>query len=67
MVTATASGIRCSDGYVTPQKTFVRSYTRAQLAALLRRAGFRSLEFLHAERTTAPEYLYAVARVDPLA
>lgn len=62
IVTAHASGVRCSDGYITPGRTFVRSYTRAQLAATLRRAGFSSVEFLHRQDTTQPEYLYAIAR-----
>jgi hypothetical protein len=61
VVTAHASGERCSDGYVTPQRTFIRAYTRDQLSQALRNAGFRSIVFLHADTTTAPEYLYAMA------
>jgi ubiquinone/menaquinone biosynthesis C-methylase UbiE len=62
VVTATASGRPCSDGYVTPHRTFIRSYTRAQLAALVRRAGFGAIQFLHGPKTLHPEYLYALAR-----
>lgn len=62
VVTASADGIRCSDGYITPNRTFIRAYTRPQLARVLRRAGFRAVEFLHKPSTVAPEYLYALAR-----
>ena len=61
VVTANASGVSCSDGYVTPQKTFIRSYTAQQLTAVLKCAGFRSITLLHAKGTKAPEYLYALA------
>jgi Methyltransferase domain len=62
VVTAHATGVRCSDGYVTPGRTFIRSYTREQLDATLRDAGFSSVEFLHRHDTARPEYLYAMAR-----
>lgn len=64
VVTATASGVRCSDGFLTPQKTFIRSFNRHQLRSLLERAGFASVEFLHGPKTMEPEYLYALGRRD---
>jgi SAM-dependent methyltransferase len=61
IVTATAAGVRCSDGYVTPNRTFARSYTKLQLAALLKKCGFRKIEFLHRKAVRAPEIVHAVA------
>jgi hypothetical protein len=56
---------RCSDGYITSQRTFVRSYTRAQLVSLLTDHGFRSRTFLHKPQSTRPELLHVIARRDP--
>lgn len=53
---------RCSDGYVTSQRTFVRSFTPAELRSLLRPRGFRSLTFLHKASTAEPELLHVIAR-----
>ena len=61
IVTARASGIPCSDGFLTPTRTFSRSFTREQLSKLLKRAGFPRVEFLHGPMTLAPEYLFAAA------
>ena len=61
LVTAHASGVPCSDGFLTPARTFSRSFTRAQFSRLLSRAGFCKVEFLHGSKTVAPEYLYAIA------
>jgi hypothetical protein len=61
LVTATVAGHRCTDGYTTPNKTFARSFTRAQLKKLLSATGFEYVEFLHKEATREPEYLHAVA------
>lgn len=61
LVTARAKGIRCSDGYLTPNKTFARSYTKAQLRALLYTCGFQSIDFLHKKNVKQPEYLHAIA------
>lgn len=61
LVTATASGIPCSDGFLTPGKTFSRSFTRQQFLRLLKLGGFPHIEFLHAPKTKAPEYLHAIA------
>jgi uncharacterized UPF0146 family protein len=61
VVTAEASGRRCSDGYVTPNRTFIRPYSRLQLLRLLRRAGFTKVQFLHKHQTKAPELLHAIA------
>jgi len=61
VVTAQATGVRCGDGYVTPNHTFVRSFSRAQLRSFLAGAGFQRLDFLHAPATVAPELLHAIA------
>jgi len=53
---------RCSDGYITSQRTFVRPFSRAQLTALLTEHGFRSLTFLHKAWSTKPELLHVIAR-----
>jgi hypothetical protein len=62
LVTAHHSGMRCSDGYLTPGYTFARSYTRIQLRRLLTYNGFRTIEFLHRDATESPELLHAIAR-----
>jgi SAM-dependent methyltransferase len=61
LVTANGSGRRCSDGFFTPNLTFSRSYSAKQLENLVRAAGFRRIEFLHAEGTKNPELLHALA------
>lgn len=61
VVTAYADGIKCSDGFLTPQRTFVRSYDRPQLIRLLRSAGFSRIESLHKPGTKAPELLHVIA------
>lgn len=61
IVTAHARGVPCGDGFVTPQRTFVRSYSRPQLRSFLTRSGFQRLDFLHAGSTDAPELLHAIA------
>jgi hypothetical protein len=61
VVTARAEGLRCSDGYITPNKSFARSFTRDQLRGLLIAAGFVDIEFLHKQSSRTPELLHAVA------
>lgn len=61
VVTAHAHGKPCGDGYITPNRTFVRSYSRPQLRSFLTRCGFKRLDFLHAADTDAPEILHAIA------
>ena len=61
VVTAHAKGIRCSDGFLTPQRTFVRAFNRAQLNRLLHAAGFARVEFLHKPGINAPELLHVIA------
>ncbi len=61
LVTAEAEGKRCSDGFITPNLTFARSYTPAQLRALLQESGFRTIEFLHRPWVKAPELVHAIA------
>jgi len=53
---------RCSDGYLTSQRTFVRSYTKAQLEEFLRSNGFKYLKFLHGPSLEEPELLDVIAR-----
>src|SRR5262249_7487640 len=66
LVTAIASGKRCSDGYITPNKSFARSFTRAQLRAFLLATGFEYVQFLHKDGTKEPEYLHAIASKRPI-
>jgi hypothetical protein len=61
LVTAQQKGKRCSDGYLTPGRTFARSYTRDQLVRLLTRGGFRRIKFFHRKGIEAPELLHALA------
>lgn len=61
LITAQASGKPCSDGFLTPNRTFSRSFTRVQLTRLLNAGGFSRIEFLHKAGTKAPEYLHAIA------
>jgi len=61
VVTAHARGVRCSDGFLTPHRTFVRSFNALQLTRLLRSAGFARIEFLHKPGIKAPELLHAIA------
>lgn len=61
VVTAHAEGVRCSDGFLTPQRTFVRAFNRAQLRRLLRLAGFARVEFLHKPGINSPELLHVIA------
>jgi hypothetical protein len=62
LLTAKNQGVRCGDGYLTPNRSFARSYTRRQMERLLRSAGFLSLHFLHKSSSKAPEYLHVLAR-----
>lgn len=61
LITAQASGKPCSDGFLTPNRSFSRAFTRDQLARLLRSGGFYRIDFLHKAGTKAPEYLHAMA------
>ena len=61
LLTAHNTGVPCSDGYLTPNRTFSRSYTRLQLERFLLTCGFRRLHFLHKKRTKEPELLHVVA------
>ncbi len=60
LLTAHNSGVRCSDGYLTPNRTFSRAYTRSQLARFLRGCGFQRLDFLHKARSKQPKLLHVV-------
>lgn len=61
VLTATSDGVRCSNGYLTPNLTFSRAYTRKQLQPMLVAAGFARVQFLHKKSTREPELLNAVA------
>lgn len=61
LVTATAKGVPCSDGFITPNLSFARSYTRNQLTRLLLGSGFRRLDFLHKKSSVEPELLHVIA------
>jgi hypothetical protein len=61
LVTARAKGVACADGFLTPNRTFARAFTRSQLTALLKLTGFHEVEFLHKKATGAPELLHAIA------
>jgi len=61
VVTASNAGVRCSDGYLTPNRTFSRGFTRAQAERFLSSCGFRQIEFLHKPRTKEPKLLHLVA------
>jgi len=61
LLTAKNRGRPCFDGYLTPNRTFARSYTRPQMERFLRACGFRRLQFLHKEETEAPKLLHVVA------
>ena len=62
LLTAQNKGVRCRDGYLTPNFSFARSYTRAQMLRLLRAAGFIELQFLHKDSSKEPEYLHVIAK-----
>jgi hypothetical protein len=61
LLTAYGSGKRCSDGFLTPNRTFSRAYSRKQLQDFLNRCGFRKLDFLHKPGSKAPELLHVIA------
>ena len=65
VVTARARGVRCSDGYLTPLRTFVRAYDRNSLERLLRKVGFTDTMFLHRADSRTPELLHVIARTSP--
>jgi hypothetical protein len=61
LLTANNHGVRCGDGYLTPNRSFARSYTRRQMERLLRATGFTDLYFLHKSSSKEPEYLHVLA------
>lgn len=62
VIAAHASGVRCSDGYSTSSKTFIRGFNIAEIKLLLKNAGFAHVKPLHKKRTRAPELVHLVAR-----
>jgi hypothetical protein len=62
LLTAQNKGVRCRDGYLTPNFSFARSYTRSQMERVLRAAGFSRMQFLHKDSSKEPEYLHVIAR-----
>lgn len=63
VLTASAKGIPCSDGYLTPNNTFIRPYDRNDVQILLEESGFENIEFLHLKETISPELVYVTATV----
>lgn len=61
VATAHAKGHKCSDGYITPQKTFVRPFTCLEVIELLHTTGFSSVRLLHKRNTLSPELIHAIA------
>lgn len=61
LVTAIAKGERLSDGFITPGKSFSRSYTPSQLRRLLTSCGFSEIKFLHKPSTSEPELVHLIA------
>jgi hypothetical protein len=61
-LTAIAKGEPVSDGYITPGKSFSRSYTPAQLKRFLRSCGFSEIDFLHKHSTNEPELVHLIAK-----
>ncbi len=62
LLTAQNKGVRCRDGYLTPNFSFARSHTRAQMERVLRATGFSTWQFLHKDSSKEPEYLHVIAR-----
>jgi hypothetical protein len=60
-ITSYASGRPLSDGFITPGRSFSRSYTPRQLACFLTPCGFAKIEFLHKKTTVQPEYVHLIA------
>ena len=56
---------KCSDGYLTNQRTFVRSYTKTQIKNFLHNFGFRYFKFLHKPGVDEPELLDIIVRKKP--
>ena len=61
LLTAKNKGKRCNDGFITPNRSFARAYTRRQLNDFLGTMGFSRLDFLHKPSSKAPEYLHVIA------
>jgi hypothetical protein len=61
LITAQAKGVRLSDGYLTPNRTFSRAFSPKQLQILMKSCGFKELHLLHKASTADPELLHAIA------
>jgi hypothetical protein len=62
LLTAKNDGVRCADGYITPNKSFARSFTKQQMKRLLTNNAYDDLTFLHKPSSAEPEYLHVIAR-----
>lgn len=51
----------CSFGYITPLRTFIRTYTLRDIEGLLAKSGFTETKFLHSYRTLRPQIINLVA------
>lgn len=52
----------CSDGYITPNRTFVRPFTISEISALLHKSGFDDITPLHRPGFNCPELVHVIAR-----
>lgn len=55
------SGGPCSDGLITPQKTFVRAFTLRSITRLLRTSGFSRVERLNRTSNPKPRVVHVIA------
>jgi hypothetical protein len=62
IILAARKHTRCCDGYITVQRTFVRSYTRKGLTQYLHKVGFDNLSFLHKPWVKEPELLDVIVK-----
>jgi len=61
--TAAAKGQRCGDGYITPQKTFVKPFTVKELTSLLSRRGLSILKIYSGKKQNEPKIIEIVAEM----
>jgi hypothetical protein len=62
VVTAHAKGRKCSDGFVTPLRTFIKPFTVLEVQKLLANANFHDAQFLHRPTTKSPKLIHVLAR-----
>ena len=62
VVPSIGGNMRYSDGFVTAQGTFVRSFSKRAIIGLLSSSGFRDVIFLGASCNPTPRFVHAIAR-----